>query len=211
MLTVEEFNQRYVSTYVRWRRAKDSGFVPAHINQAHGSGFQGVVDIESGGHSEVLPYPRCLDVLDLESPEAGYFSNNGHALYLFKYPERQWRRGLCNANAEIYNPFSRLFVGGVYQCGFGMKAIQAIFSGGHVQDIGHAIGMLSSEVFSVPISRSIMVSHAPVNSKSPVLLWYGLSPVSMLENGRFRVEDPIFEQEVHDEFRNLGQLKWMNF
>lgn len=210
-LSVQDFNQRYQNTFVRWKC--DDGLAVAKVVNvvADGDDFSGLMELTTNKGSVILKYPDCLNTITFTQPNSGYFNFNGYGLYLFKFPERQWKRSLCKSNSEIYNPLARLLGTGVYFCNWSWASIVNMFEKNFVPDVAKAIDMMQQiEINSVALSSNVLISKSPSVDFNYVL-WYGINPVGYLnKNNRFQVEDATFEQEIHDEFSKQGlNLTWL--
>lgn len=213
VLSTADFQQRYRHTFIRWKSPQ--GLTPIYISNVQAiTDKKGVVEFgtKSSG-SGTLNYPDCWDLLDLSQPIPGYFNINGFAIYFFKYPERQWSRGICTTNSEFYNPLKHLVPAAhIYLPILGHATAMALFNREFVFDIGEVIRRLREDTHvSVAISPKIMVSLSP-SEESPYLLWYGCHPIGKWLNEQFEICDHNFEQEIVDECRNLGiQHRWIKF
>jgi hypothetical protein len=212
-LSAADFNQRYRHTFIRWKSPQ--GVVPIHISSVHVlTDKKGIVEFSTKHTgSGSLNYPDCLSVFDLSQPTPGYFNLNGAAIYFFKYPDRQWSRGICNANSELYNPLKQLIpYVSVYVPTLGYATANAMFNREFIFDIREVINRLEKgDHLSVAISPKMMVSLSP-SEEAPYLLWYGCNPIGQWKDNKFEICDKNYEQEVIDECRLLGvPHQWIKF
>ena len=93
----EDFRQRYLHTYC-WYRRKGGGqtFVyitdvrPEQVAFTVGDGIRYYVEADSGAVFEFIPVDR------------GWFNQIGSGpKYLYRVPERQWRRGISDGNTAV--------------------------------------------------------------------------------------------------------------
>lgn len=152
---------------------------------------------------------ESLQCLDLDPPEPGYFNHNGHALYLFKTPARQWRRGFCADNHEIYNPFRKILNTGAYKPGFGALTISSIFAPKYADDPETACQKLTGDCYSIALSKHLMLSKSPLENKPFPMIWFNCDPVGFVRGNRFVIEDDIFQQEIEDELNRIGHQRWI--
>lgn len=214
-LSAEDFHQRYVGTFIRHIQP-DKKYSLIHVDHVHinsnnhNNGLLEVTSINSGSAS--LKYPTCAESLDLSQPNPGYFNLASYALYLFKYPDRQWRRGITGKNSELCNPLQSVLPDlHIYCPTIGFKSVEALFEKNFCPTIELALEALNKTHMSIALSSKLMLSLSPTTDTS-VLLWWGCTPVGKLVNQAFQICDPTFEQEVFDEFRNLGiNRQWMSF
>lgn len=209
MDTLIEFNKKYTGT---WIRHKTNGEI--HIGFVDGVDMDNNVILLSSGKLGTLTkkYPVCLPDFELDSPESGLFNHNGHALYLFKNPARQWQRGLCAANHEVYNPFKKLFKEGIYLPRFGRSLVDALYSNLYEQDIAKACHIMADSnerVYSIAITKQLMLSKSPSEKQIGPLIWFRTTPVGFLDR-KFRIDDPLYQQEVGDELRRIGAFNWIS-
>lgn len=200
MLSLEEFSKRYTNTWCKFK--KDYVVIIR--------GFEGpllYLDSQQLGTMQ-LYYPKILEDLDLTPPVSGYFNHNNNALYLLKLPRRQWKRGLCQDNHEIYNPISRLVNSGVYRALLGRTSISALYNRVFMRDLTEIEAMLTNKtpIVSVAASLNLMISKSPV-LKPKLVLWLGLIPCGFIDTGEIQICDENFRQEVLDELRN-SELNW---
>ena len=212
-LSADDFNQRYVGTFIR-QLQPDKNLRLIHVDHIHiRSQHDGMVEITSlNDGSASLKYPACLSNLDLSQPDPGYFNLNNFALYFFRYPDRQWRRGISGKNAEFYNPLQLLLPDiRLYRPTLSFSAVNATFEKSFCPTIEMAIGALNNKHMSIALSSKLMLSLSPTTDV-PYVLWWGCTPVGKFMDGVFKICDPIFEQEIFDEFRKLGiDRQWINF
>jgi hypothetical protein len=207
MESLEDFTKKYAKTYVRAKCNKADEFNLAFIQHVDGDGI--VLESKESG-SIMLRYREETfeNLIDLDPPHSGLFNHNGYALVLFKTPARQWRRGMCNENHEIYNPFRKLLNEGVYRPGFNFSSIAAMYTPRFVCDPAEATGMLSKDTHSVALSNKLMISKSPLDTTDNPIVWFGCTPIGTVKGKRFQIEDEIFQQEVEDELRRLGHAEW---
>ena len=214
-LSAEDFNQRYTGTFIRHLQP-DKSYNLIHIDHVHISPTNhnnGMLEVTSlNGGSASLKYPACLENLDLNQPNPGYFNLQNCAIYFFKYPDRQWRRGITNKNVELYNPLQSILPETHIYCPtLSFKSVAALFDKNFCPTMEMAIECLNHTHMSVALSSKLMVSLSP-SPESPMVLWWGCTPVGKLVNQSFKISDPTFEQEVFDEFRKLDiNRQWMSF
>lgn len=205
---LDDFYKKYNNTYIRYIHP---------ITSAKFVGFVDTINLDEQTISlncdelglVMLKYPQCLANVDLETPSSGLFNHNEHALYLFKSPVRQWHRGMCASNHEIYNPFRKLFFEGVYRPTFGRAVVNAIFSERYFTDVAEAVQLINSKstLKSLAITRNLMLSKSP--SEARPLIWFKTIPVGYVKQA-FIIEDQLYQQEVHDELQRIGQEHWIS-
>lgn len=205
MDSIEEFSRKYNGTYVRYKSKTGTEFT-AFINGVDTLDNLVSLELHDGGIVSGS-YPRILGQLTLEIPDSGYFNYNGFALYLFKVPARQWRRGMCSENCELYNPFRRLFKESVYRPMFGITTANSIFKKNY-KSPEQAIELLSTKkLASCALNRTLALSKSPMVDKS-LLLWYKTNPVGLVHHDKFYVLDELHEQEITDELTRSGFHSW---
>ena len=206
---IEEFSKKFRHTFIRWK-PDDTVFV-SYIDGCDLDAETVHLSTETVG-TVMLKYPLCLQTLDLNTPDSGLFNHNDHALYLFKVPARQWQRGLCAANHEIYNPFAKLFSQGVYRAQFGRAAVHSIFSENYMHDINVAINkIINTGVKSLAITRNLMLSKPVLTNVEWPLIWYKTIPIGHIRDRKFVIEDMLYQQEVQDELQRIGQGQWISY
>jgi hypothetical protein len=206
---LEDFQKKYQGTFVRYMHPDRKVKIVAYIEYCHLEENTIAFTCEDIG-SVMLKYPACLTMLDLEAPPSGLFNHNDHALFLFKTPARQWHRGLCAANHEIYNPFRKLFTDGTYRAAFGRASVRSIFEENYITDVQEAVNDILNHppLKSVAITRNLMLSKSPTEALP--LIWYRTIPVGFVRLNRFIVEDELYQQEVNDELNRIGQYRWIS-
>lgn len=207
--TLEEFAKKYRHTFVRW--IQDNKIWVAYIEGCNLDDSNVHLTIETIGNV-ILNYPQRLSELILDSPDSGLFNHNDHALYLFKTPARQWQRGLCAANHEVYNPFARLFNQGVYRAQFGRGTVMSIFNPKYRADVAKAVEAVVDHVpKSLAITRNLMISKSVLKDVNNPLVWYKTTPVGHIRDGKFVIEDELYQQEICDELHRIGQEQWISY
>lgn len=163
--------------------------------------------------SLMFKYPNCLTKLLLDKPDTGYFNHVNGAFYLYQVPARQWRRGLCSANHEIYNPLRNfIHVSGLYTPRLTLRTVNCLFSNKRIEsDFNKALQKLkeNEECTSVAVSHNLMFSKSPTSDLKYPLLWFKAYPVGYVMPDHFVIQDSMFEQEVEDEVYRLGKHEWI--
>lgn len=206
MDSLEDFSKKYRQTYVRLRN-KDGRLLTASVDRIDMDQHLVSFNVDALGLL-TLKYPACMSEINTDLPEAGLFNYNGHALHLFKMPARQWQRGLCGANHEIYNPLKKLLSEGMYRAIITRGSVEAIWKRDFVS-VDEAVARMTAlnRGPSVAITLNLMLSKSPTAQADP-LVWYKTTPVGFVKNGKFLIEDEIYQQEVHDELNRLGANRW---
>lgn len=211
MDTIEEFGKKYQNTYCRVR-IKDH-WQPAIIGQ-HSPQTQQVIFTLADSSTGTFKYPESFENVDLEVPATGYFNYKNHALLLFRLPARQWRRGLCSDNHEIFNPFRRLLPnegGFFYKPAWGMQLADALYKRALTHDPNRSIRLLNEGLASSAITRDLAISLSPTSAKDGFLVWYKANPVGRINKAnKFVITDELYEQEVIDSLRRSGHHAWIS-
>lgn len=200
-LPINDFNQRYTATYIQYynkdTKISEVAYVEGCDVDIEGHGMIHLMFANRQAH---LRYPECWPELNLSIPDVGYFNINGFAVYVFRYAERQWRRGFCNGNTELYNPFKRIIAMDIYRPRLNMASANKIFNREFIRDCGRvAYDILNNkEVVSCALNQSLMFSKSPITD-TKMLVWYNLNPVAQLEGDHtIVVKDETFKQELYD-------------
>lgn len=213
-LSLADFNQRYRHTFIRWKSKE--GLVPVYVAQvagtANGKGIIGFERIKEEAFT--LIYPDCLEQLDLSQPMPGFFNLNEFAIYFFRYPDRQWHRGLSNTNTEFFNPLKILTRDiHFYKPSLSNGTANALFNRKFITDISEVINKLTNSHCSIALSPKLMISLSPIK-EGRFLLWWGCTPVGLWsdKDEKFHIKDLTFDQELIDEFKKLNiTSQWMKF
>ena len=211
MDSIHEFARKYSGTFLKYRQPSTGAcFASAVVGSDENSSTLQLSVEELGG--VVINYPQGLTFLDLSAPGAGYFNHRGNAIFLFKNPARQWRRGICADNHELYNPLKRLFKEGIYRPSFVASTITSVFNPKYVS-VGDAWAKLRDDhrLVSIACSPSLMLSKSPMTMRNDQpLIWYKTTPVGFIQEQKIKIKDQMFEQEVVDELTKLGASNWIS-
>lgn len=203
MDTIEDFAQKYLETYFKY---KNSIVYLLKINFSTNT-----IRLKISKDKVInLKYPDELNDLDLSTPKLGYFNYNKHALFLYRHPGRQWKKGFSLSNHKIVNPVQILVQNvSLYKPIIDLKLAKIAFKNTIFQNIGELITRLDSKkIFSGAISSNLALSQSLTKNIGP-LIWYGPNPVGYIENSKFVLRDLEFSQEVHDELNRLGKPEWI--
>ena len=209
--SLDEFSRKYNETYFQYKNAAKQ-LLTCQLTQIDISDKQIAINTHSQG-TLFQKYPGCLESIFLETPNAQYFNYNKYAIYLFKVPARQWKRGLCIDNHELYNPLQKLFdENRIYKPVFNLNCINHIFNPSYVEPTYACNLLLTKKVISVAIAPYIMLSLSPIENSDLLILWYKTQPVGFIQAEMYncQIKDVNFEQEIIDEFRKLGITNWIN-
>ena len=210
MDSLEEFSRKYMDTYIKYITLEDKKINSAKVLSIDLS-YKKICLFVYGIGDIIINYPKGLQNLNLDSPKSGFFNFNNHAIYLFKVPARQWKRGLCSDNYEFYNPFKCFFKSGVYCPMFGDRAIQAIINPEYLKIHETIINLESNpHMRSIAINPNIMLSKSPVTNNREPLIWYKTTPVGFIQSGKFSIQDELYEQEIHDELTRMNEGQWIS-
>ena len=182
-----DFERRYVSTYI----LVDG--VPAYCR-----GFEGntIIFYDMKGGSFLWDTKKEPDK-DVKPflPETGYYNVAGVVTYLYKYPQRQWRRSFC---------------GGLYN-----SDLYPIRDGAQMRDIVREIyknvyTSLDSVCHPLFARVAINKEFAVKTSDGVSRLYYRNYAIATLDFSDFRVKltAPEMLQEVIDLFKYTGVTKW---
>lgn len=202
--SLDEFLKRYQHTFAYHRPTGNvvhiAGGVAGHL----------VIESETQGQM-TLKYPESLVDVEFNPPSIGFFNHKEHALLLFKSPVRQWKRGLCSENHEVYNPFWAILrdIQTPYRPTWGWRLINSLFNRQLTGSVQQSIIAVADKLVSSAISLNLALSKSPVNSLNP-LIWYRHSPVGFIENNKMVIRDETYHQEVIDELRRIGQSQWIS-
>ncbi len=165
------------------------------------------------GETITLKYPESFTEVNLDTPEIGYFNYKHYALVTYRVPARQWRRGLCHDNHEIYNPFRRLFPAGdvgIYRPSWGMALAKGMFQCERTLNPQHSLEALrKGGCISSAITSDLALSYSPTDNFDP-LIWYKTNPVGHVSRDRFNILDELYEQEVNDILKRIGCEAWIS-
>ena len=211
MDNIHEFARKYAGTFIKYRQPTTGKYFAASVIGTDENDKSLNLSVEDLG-IVLLSYPSGLSFLDVSSPSAGYFNHRGNAIFLFKNPARQWRRGVCSDNHELYNPLKRLFKEGIYRPTFVASTITSVFNPQYVP-IHEAWSKLKDDhrLVSIACSASLMLSKSPMTMRNDQpLVWYKTTPVGVICDQKIVVKDQMFEQEIIDELTKLGETNWIS-
>ena len=105
MSSIEDMAKQYIDTYISI--LKDGIRVPVYVNEIRKDGI--IIGSLCIGN---VWTPTKLDIykdqLLLEFPELGYFNTEKGLIYVYRTPERQWRRGLNDKVVTICGNMDKL-------------------------------------------------------------------------------------------------------
>jgi hypothetical protein len=209
MENIEEFSKKYSNTWIRYKSATASKELrPAFIRQIDFADMLVYLEVVDLGKITVrYSEAQFEEHIELGVPKTGYFNHNGFAFLLYKTPARQWARGFCNTNHEIYNPFKKL-LNDPYQPSFGISTVTSIFKRTFPKTPDESLKCLETAQ-SVALSRHIMLSKSPLEDKFP-LVWFDANPVGFVKRNKFVIEEDVFSQEIQDDLRRMGHMGWIS-
>ena len=184
-----DFERRYVSTYI----LVDG--VPAYCR-----GFDGntIIFYDMKGESFLWDTKKEPDK-DVKPflPETGYYNVAGVVTYLYKYPQRQWRRSFCVGLYTSDTYIIREGVGNIRQL---VKDI--------IAEVYTSLDSITNPLFArVALNKKFAVNS---NEDNIATLYYRKFPIATLDFTTFTVNltAPTMKQEVLDLFKYTGVTKW---
>lgn len=183
-----DFERRYVSTYI----LVDG--VPAYCR-----GFDGntIIFYDMKGESFLWDTKKEPDK-DVKPflPETGYYNVAGVVTYLYKHPQRQWRRSFC----------SGLYTTDTISLREGTGNIRAI-----IRELMAPMYVTLDNLLSPVFARVALNKQFAVRTIDDVAtLFYRNYPIATLDFNTFTVKltAKTMKQEVLDLFKYTGVTKW---
>lgn len=130
-------------------------------------------------------------------PERCLFNTTNQALEFIRKPHRQYKRGICKENIQIYSPVRYMWSKDVHPWTHA-TIVQALYPT-YPESCEVAINQLDSrEVLSVALNPKFMITLPITINKEMYHLFYCNVLIGEFLNGVFKIHHPLFKQEVLD-------------
>ena len=182
-----DFERRYVGTYMLVNG------VPCYCRGVDGST---IIYLDIHGNAVTWDVKKDPEAdVTVYLPKTGYYNVDGNVLYLYKHPQRQWRRSFCGGlyNSDLYpirdGAQTRTIVREIYK------------------NVYTSLDSVCHPLFArVAINKEFAVKTSDGVSR----LYYRNYAIATLDFSDFRVKltAPEMLQEVIDLFKYTGVTKW---
>lgn len=196
-----EFEKRYVQSYLYLvfpNSPFDSGFY--YLKQ--------IIDKESNkprlefyNHNwdGIIVTPDSDVEIQVVWPEVGLFNFENTVFFFRRFPQRQWKRGICTENTHI----TKLLIHYPYNnIGISPQILESTLLSTVCNNIESAIMLLNTtNVFGTAINKTIAIFQPPF-AKTPYeyLLVYNTTPCALVNNETKTIttKHPFLHQEIID-------------
>ena len=138
-------------------------------------------------------------------PERLLFNHKGVALEFIRKTTRQYRRGICKDNVQIYSPVRKMFSGDSYP--WTIHTLVDALNPQYPTSCEEAIKTLDSRsVVSIALSSKFMLTHSFTN-EDEYYLFYCNVVIGNFNNGKFHIKHSLFSQEVLDNIELFSPFK----
>ena len=213
-----EFDKQYRNTYIRVkyekRPEKEVVFIVACNAEEEGAKLISVKGAKTGNC--ILNWADSNQTFDYDFPPIGLFNfKDGMGLF-FRFPDRQWKRGVSTGNCIVVDPLRdvkmqypdiRRLISKQLELNF--QTLEAAYASVH-SSIEEAIIELSTDgKEAVAVSPVFGLSLSPSN-KTELLLWkhtniVGTLPLNSID---IYVKESTFSQEIKDFLSRKGEFFW---
>ena len=205
----EEFRKSYDGTYIRILFEKGTNYVPVLI-------LGGILNNEGEwikcitrkyGES-LVKYRGSKSQFDFQFPPIGLFNYNNDMHYFYRFPERQYKKGISARNSIIRNligPFRTQYIPSEITT-LNVITLEAVFSGNFPANLSEGLIRLS-EVSSIALNRNFGLSLSPSNDNPYPQLWKGFQMIGYVDPNKktIFVISNILQQEVTDYIKRTRQ------
>lgn len=130
-----------------------------------------------------------------EFPERRLFNSGKLALEFVRKPTRQYKRGICKDNCQIYSPVRRMWSGDGYA--WTIKTLEDALSPEYPTCTEAITKLDRKEVVSVALSPKFMMSLS-FTYIPEYYLFYSNVVIGSFKDGVFKIHHKLFNQEVLD-------------
>lgn len=195
----EDFSQKYEGTFCRYvspisKQKEVFTVVGVHSNRDKGPD----IDLFNGRVGELsLSYATEAE-LDFSFPEVGMFQFEKKAFRFARKFQRQWRKGVCDATADVRFPYAE--IAPRFRPGLTEAVMEAAFKEQKITSISEAIRLLEDQHYvSVVLNRDLSLGLSEKQGK--FWLWYDCEPIAEVTDS-IKLHVPQFNQEVRDFIRD---------
>ena len=137
-------------------------------------------------------------------PERRLFNSNKIALEFIRLPHRQYRRGICKDNVQIYSPVRKIWNNDSHP--WDSKVLREAIFPQYPSNIEEALDKLNKkEILSIALNDKFMLSlNWSANKQNLLFLFYSNKVIGTVENNKLKIGHQLFKQEILD---NLNLFK----
>jgi len=192
-----DFDKRYQHTYLRLtdkEGVRAISYIGRDGNSFHFAGLdnQPTLIHKMGTHPDL-----CIEPL---LPDVGYYNVSGVPVYLYKVPQRQWKRSFCK---NIYYTPTTPTTSRQQTDQFWHNLAKAV-----INPVYAKLDEITKKIFSyVALNHKFAIQEAPTGE---MCLLYRQYVVGTLDFNTKTVQllQPVLEQEVRDFFKYTGVQEW---
>lgn len=194
----EDFDKRYLNTYMVMKDTKTGTLFPIWYTGRHNSKY---IFTKSDGS-----YIKCdsKDQIEINTllPKVGYYNLHNNPYYVVKIPQRQWKRSLCTATYQILSPIKDQInqrLPGSYWFALAQESLNPTY--------------ISLDDITIPTFANYALNHKFVvttdNLSNPILVYKRHKVADLAFKKRsVIVTQPLLLQEVQDLFKYTGVTTW---
>lgn len=195
-MSVDEMSKKYLNTFLVLK-SKNSNNPLVVCYKGHEDGF--FVFVDEHGMKIILNHDTDVEIINM-FPERCLFNSNKVALEFVRMPNRQYKRGMCKDNVQIYSPVRKTMDGRAYN--WNIKTIKDALFPVYPKNCEEAIEALANkDVASIAINPTFMLSQSITNNtktKRIYHLWFSNKVIGYWEKGTVHIKHNLFKQEVLD-------------
>lgn len=194
-MSIEEMGKKYLNTYLILINKNKEPMVVLY------SGYQDDYHIFTDEHGVKLRISHDTDLeIICKFPERCLFNHEKRALEFIRLPYRQYKRGICKENVQIYSPVRKLIENRSTSCD--IKTIKSALFPIYPNNCEEAIEKLNNKhAVSIALNEKFMLSQNVTSlskNKQLFFLWFSNKIIGTFTNNVFHIKHSLFKQEVLD-------------
>jgi len=204
-MSVDEMSKKYLNTFLLLYTANNEPLVVQYKGFSDDGYF--LFNDENGVRLK-LSNNTDLQIIN-KFPERCLFNHDKLALEFIRHPMRQYKRGICKDNVDIYSPVRRLIDKRSYQ--WTHKVLKSALFPQYPASCQEAIDKLvNKEVLSIALNECFMLSQnvtSTQKNKQLFYLWFSNKLIGYFLKDTFHIKHSLFKQEVLDNIHLFKPFK----
>ena len=200
---MQEFSKRYTDTYIFCAPSEGE---KAHLYNVREI-FEGKVHLFNLDYGEIILSEYSNAVLEVRWPKRGLFNTKDNFGFVYRIPDRQWKRAPCNKNVHFSFPMDEVLAKRLVSHNWSTSIYQAYSTDTYT--IKQAISLLEVHTTRVglALNREWAVSLPTNNKENLYILWYGQVPVGEIypKGNVIKMKYSHVTQELSDYLRDTEQ------
>lgn len=205
---VEDYHKRYSGTYLQFHDKNNDTLFTGYVHKIYSDENLWNAKVEYSVGNFRTYTNKEIDIVE-EVPAVGTINYNNGVIIATRYPERQWKRGICTDNFKISNPLYTVTKSAkkypvleypIKEHKLSLALADAIYNNTFFSTEEALKKISSFECLGAAVNNNFWFSPSWYNKS--IVLWYNSTIVGEYKTDKLYILEKGFEQEINDFFRS---------